>query len=121
MIPFLEAEHASKPATPPARIAMVQFYLKDSSDFRETRVELSTGKFVEETKLTGKHSYLDPPLMDTCEVVCHKHPEVQKAIKALELPEGAEVCIEPWTYGTDGMNDMSKRILVVCPPPPKKK
>ncbi|KAK2738960.1 hypothetical protein FQN57_006754 [Myotisia sp. PD_48] len=112
LIPFLEAERSSKSATRPPRVAMVQFYLEDSSDFREIRVDLSNGKFVEETKLTGKHSYVDTPLQDLCEEACLKHPEVQKAIQALKLPEGAVVCIEPWTYGTDGMNDMSKRILV---------
>ncbi|EER26360.1 hypothetical protein D8B26_003276 [Coccidioides posadasii str. Silveira] len=112
MVPFLEAEHASKPVAPPSRTAMVQFYLDDSSDFREIRVDLSSREVTEELKLTGKHSYIDPALMDECEEACLKDPEVQKAIAALDLPQGAVVCVEPWTYGTDGMHDMSKRILM---------
>ncbi|KKA17738.1 Amine oxidase [Rasamsonia emersonii CBS 393.64] len=30
----------------------------------------------------------------------------------LKLPENATVCIESWTYGTDGMNDMAERIIM---------
>ncbi|EEP82637.1 conserved hypothetical protein [Uncinocarpus reesii 1704] len=112
MIPFLEAEHASKSAIPPCRTAMVQFYLENSSDFREIHVDLSSLKVTKELKLTGKHSYLDPQLMDECEQACLKDEQVQEAIRALQLPEGAVVCVEPWTYGTDGMHDMSKRILM---------
>jgi primary-amine oxidase len=114
MIPFLDAERASKPTTPPPRIALVQFYLDTSSDFRETRVDITAGKCLEEAKLAGRHSYLDTELMTAAETACLADPGVQEAIKALELPEGAVVSVEPWTYGTDGMHDMSKRIIMVC-------
>jgi primary-amine oxidase len=115
MIPYLDAEHASKPTTPPPpRIALVQFYLDTSSDFREARLDVTSGRCLEEVKLAGKHSYLDTELMTAAETSCLADPDVQEAIKALELPEGAVVCVEPWTYGTDGMHDMSRRIIMVC-------
>lgn len=30
----------------------------------------------------------------------------------MHLPEEAVVCVEPWAYGTDGMHDMAKRIVM---------
>ncbi|PGH18130.1 hypothetical protein AJ79_00758 [Helicocarpus griseus UAMH5409] len=120
MIPYLQAERlavsSSKPPAVvprPRRIAHVQFYLGDSSDFREVRVDLGSGERLEESKLEGKHSYLDETLMQACEKACLADQGVREAIELLELPEGAVVCVEPWTYGTDGMRDMSRR-LIMC-------
>ena len=48
--------------------------------------------------------------MIATEKACLTDPRVQEEIRLMDLPEDAVVCIEPWTYGTDGMNDMSKRI-----------
>ena len=46
---------------------------------------------------------------------CLEDARVQEEIAALKLPEGATVVVEPWTYGTDGMNDMSKLVtMVLC-------
>ncbi|GIJ83684.1 hypothetical protein Asppvi_002514 [Aspergillus pseudoviridinutans] len=50
--------------------------------------------------------------MQAAENACIASAEVQEAIRLLELPEEAVVCIEPWTYGTEGMNDMSERIIM---------
>lgn len=113
MIPFLEAEHAGRTAKPPARTARVQFYRDAATDFREALVELDTGKIVDEQTLPGRHSYIDSTEMQAAEQACLAAPEVQEAISMLKLPENATVCIEPWTYGTDGMNDMAERIIMV--------
>jgi len=44
---------------------------------------------------------------------CLEDPRVKEALVALKLPDGATVVVEPWTYGTDGMNDMSKLVTMV--------
>ena len=51
--------------------------------------------------------------MKKVETVCLANDNVQAKIKALELPVGSTVVVEPWTYATDGMNDMSKRVSMV--------
>ncbi|KAL1985482.1 hypothetical protein VTN96DRAFT_7812 [Rasamsonia emersonii] len=50
--------------------------------------------------------------MQAAEQACLAAPEVKEAISMLKLPENATVCIESWTYGTDGMNDMAERIIM---------
>lgn len=30
------------------------------------------------------------------------------------LPRASTVRVEPWAYATDGMNDMTQRVLMVC-------
>lgn len=50
--------------------------------------------------------------MQGSEAACLADPRVQKEIRALHLPEEAVVCVEPWAYGTDGMHDMTKRIVM---------
>ncbi|KAL1993533.1 hypothetical protein VTN49DRAFT_2202 [Thermomyces lanuginosus] len=112
MIPFLEAEHQGRSAQPPARQAQVQFHSDASPDLMEAIVELSAGRIVEKQALPGRHSYVDATEMDAAERACLNAPEVQEALRKLKLPENATVCIEPWTYGTDGLNDMSERIIM---------
>ncbi|XTI86611.1 hypothetical protein V2W45_1341503 [Cenococcum geophilum] len=62
--------------------------------------------------LVGKHSYIAAVDMQGSEAACLADPRVQKEIRALHLPEEAVVCVEPWAYGTDGMHDMTKRIVM---------
>ncbi|OJJ49956.1 hypothetical protein ASPZODRAFT_1074802 [Penicilliopsis zonata CBS 506.65] len=113
MIPFLEAERSGKPSTPtPSRSALIQFYRGKPTDFREVWIELESGKITKEKILSGKHSYVDSTEMQAAEKACMAAGEVQKVIRMLELPEEAVVCIEPWSYGTDGMNDIAERIIM---------
>jgi primary-amine oxidase len=51
--------------------------------------------------------------MQESEKACLADARVQAEIKAMELPEEAVVCIEPWTYAPDGMEDMTKRRIMV--------
>lgn len=51
--------------------------------------------------------------MQKAEIACLANPHVQEEIKALDLPENGVVCVEAWTYGTDGIEDMAQRIIMV--------
>lgn len=114
MIPFLEAERAGRTdVSAPPRTALVQLYKNVATNFREVRIELGTGTVVEKRDLVGRHSYVDFSEMQAAEQACLAAREVQDAIRMLELPEDAVVCIEPWTYGTDGMNDMKERRIIM--------
>jgi primary-amine oxidase len=50
--------------------------------------------------------------MKQVETACLGDSRVQDEVKKLQLPDGATVIVEPWTYATDGMNDMSSRITM---------
>jgi len=116
MMDFLSPEHAGKATEQvPARIATVQAFLgpRDSSHFYELKVDLADGRIIQEQQLLGRHSHVDANDLQKCEAACLADPRVQEAIKAMELPENAITCVEPWTYGTDGMNDMKDKITMV--------
>ncbi|EEH20057.2 hypothetical protein PABG_02316 [Paracoccidioides brasiliensis Pb03] len=70
-------------------------------DFREVRVDLASGERLDESKLIGKR------------LRALQIGVLQDVINRLELPENAAVVVEAWTYGTDGMRDMSKRLVMV--------
>ena len=120
MIPYLEAEDVvSAPLPPPpSRCALVQFYLNSIESFWEAKVNLDTQTMFNRENLVGRHSYTDAVEMQETETACLADPRVQAEIKAMDLPEDAVVCIEPWTYAPDGMEDMMKRRIMVCLPRP---
>ncbi|EXJ94286.1 primary-amine oxidase [Capronia coronata CBS 617.96] len=115
MIRFLEAESdKTVPQVTPARVGMVQVFLgpRDSEHFFQLKIDVVSGKVLEQEQLRGCHPHVDASDMQKIERACLDDPGVQAAIKELQLPEGALVKIEPWTYATDGMNDMSQKITM---------
>lgn len=70
-------------------------------------------KLITVENLDGQHAYVDAGKMKKSEKACMADPRVQAAIKAFQLPEGAVVVCDPWTYSPDGMNDMSRRCIMV--------
>ncbi len=94
---------------------MVQTFLgpRDSDHYFQLKVNVETGDIVAKEQLVGCHPHVDANDMKEVEQACLSDPRVQAAIKDMQLPEGATVKIEPWTYATDGMNDMSQKITMV--------
>ena len=117
MKPFLDAEHnGQRLSKRPARLATVQVFLgakRDSEHFYELKIDVESGQVVNKKQLVGRHPHVDGNDMVKTEKACLEDPRVQAAIKDLHIPEGAVVKIEPWTYGTDGANDMSQKITMV--------
>ncbi len=117
MVLFLDAEHKGHSTIiRPPRHATVQVFLgakRDSEHFYELRVNVESGEIVHNEKLSGRHPHVDGDDMIKTEAACLNDPGVQAAIHDLQLPDGAVVKIEPWTYATDGMNDMSRKITMV--------
>lgn len=94
---------------------MVQVFLgpRNSDHFYQLKVDVNSGVVIEKERLTGCHPHVDSNDMQRTERACLEDPAVQAAIKDLQLPEGATIKIEPWTYGTDGLNDMKQKITMV--------
>ncbi|KAK4161255.1 copper amine oxidase [Cladorrhinum sp. PSN259] len=115
MVPFLEQEHglgtlAEAIIPPPARIAKVHAYV--NKVFKEFKVNLDNKSIIFEQTHLDRHAHIDGDFMRKVELACLAHPKVKEQVEALNLPENATVVVEPWTYGTDGMNDMSKRVTM---------
>ena len=117
MLPFLENEHRSLPnTTRPARISRVQVVLrsdKGKNQLIELLVDLDSKRVIKNEHLVGRHSYIDADYMRLVESACLADPKVQDEVKKLKLPANSTVIVEPWAYGTDGMNDMSERMSMV--------
>ncbi|CAI6331814.1 unnamed protein product [Periconia digitata] len=110
LISFLDAEHSGSAAPHVTRKAMVHAYIGKA--FHEIFVNVDKTEIISHEILRGKHSHVDAAYMAQVEDACLQDDKVQAEIKALELPEGALVIVEPWTYATDGMNDMNSRITM---------
>ncbi len=114
MIDYLATEHASlDPSTRPPRVAMIQYFLDTPKIFLQAKVDLRTGNVFDQQHLQGRHSYVDASAMQEAEHACLADPRIQAEISHLDLPEKATVIVEPWTYGTDGTNDMANKIIMV--------
>jgi primary-amine oxidase len=113
MIPFLDTEYGGQQQSKrPARLAKVQAHV--GKGFSEFKLDLDRQAVISEEKLHGRHPHIDGDHARKAELACMADPRVKEQVAALKLPEGATVVVEPWTYGTDGMNDMSDRMTMVC-------
>lgn len=110
MIEYLDLEASGTPAALPKRIAMVHAYI--SNAFHELKVDVKSKTILSDEVLKGRHSHVDSAYMKQVEEACLRDERVQAEIKSLRLPENATVIVEPWTYATDGVNDMSSRITM---------
>lgn len=113
MMPFLDLEHGvtDTPAKTPARMALVHVHVDKA--FHELKVDLDQQSVPSDEVVQGRHAHIDPEFHHQVEVACLADPEVQKLVEDMKLPEEATVVVEPWVYGTDGLNDMSERLTMV--------
>lgn len=113
LVPYLQAEHGSQPRPMVPRKAFCQYYLDDRQQFHQLEIDITTKALSNQEALIGRHSYTDAEEGVKAEAGCLADPQVQVAIKQLELPENAVIVVEPWTYAPDGLEDMSQRIIMV--------
>lgn len=111
MIEYFNAAQAGRSPVLPKRIAKVHAYIDKA--FHELFVSIQPQEVISDEILHGRHSHVDAAYMKKVEEACLRDARVQTEIEALKLPAGATVIVEPWTYATDGMNDMSSRITMV--------
>ncbi|KAF2269639.1 copper amine oxidase [Lojkania enalia] len=111
LIAYLDAENLGiEPRGSPKRIAKVHAYI--DKNFHELLVDIDSANVIRDEVLHERHSHVDSAYMKQVELACLQNSEVQAEIEALRLPQGATVIVEPWTYATDGMNNMSERITM---------
>ncbi|KAI1841520.1 hypothetical protein JX266_012272 [Neoarthrinium moseri] len=93
-----------------ARVELIATTRGGRNELFELLVNLDENKLMSQKLLEGKHAYVDSAYMKEVEAACLADKRVQEEIRKLNLPPGSTPIVEPWTYATDGMNDMSERV-----------
>ncbi|KAF1816027.1 hypothetical protein P152DRAFT_408554 [Eremomyces bilateralis CBS 781.70] len=106
VLPFLAAERSGDPTPSLPRHAFVNYYIRNTNRLHEAIVELSSASVVQ-NKLLPKnyHAPADSEELIDLEKIALADPSVQAAIAKLQLPEGTVVVLDPWIYGSDGVDD----------------
>ncbi|KAK1242737.1 hypothetical protein MKX08_005549 [Trichoderma sp. CBMAI-0020] len=102
--PFLEAEHTGSLAedTPrPAREAIVEHDVirADRAEYINAVVNLDNGKVTTVSAPVPHQPYFTPGEFDLFNDNCIHSHLFKEAMSEFTLPEGFEVCVEPWPYG----------------------
>ncbi|KAI9685764.1 MAG: hypothetical protein M1822_004324 [Bathelium mastoideum] len=106
VLSFLESEHAGIQPKPISRRAFVAYYLRRTNKFHEAIVNISSNVVEYNVRLgPNMHPWGDAEELMVAERAVLEDAEVKKEIAKLKLPEGTVVITDPWTYGSDGVED----------------
>ena len=109
-VPYLEAEHGGRPRPFISRIAYVLYVTLNTSKTWEALVDLSTRKLIGNVQIPHDcHAAADAQELFEIEKIALVAPEVKKELERLKLPANAVVACDPWTYGSDGDDDMTRK------------
>ncbi|KKP03731.1 copper amine oxidase [Trichoderma harzianum] len=102
--PFLEAEHTgtlTEETKRPPREAIVEHDVirADRSEYINAIVNLDTGEVKTVAAPVPHQPYVTPGEFDHFNDACVNSDLFKKAMSEFTLPEGFEVCVEPWPYG----------------------
>jgi len=106
VLPYLEAEHGRGPFPAISRRAFVNYYLRNTNKFHEAVVNLSQNRVERNVRLgPNVHGAGDGAEILEIERIALEDETVKAEIAKLQLPEGTVLCVDPWIYGSDGVND----------------
>ncbi|EOD50606.1 putative copper amine oxidase protein [Neofusicoccum parvum UCRNP2] len=106
VVPYLDAEHSGAPLPTLRRRAFINYYIRQTNKYHEAIVDLTAGAVERNVRLgPNVHANGDGDEIVTIEKVALEDPSVQAEIAKLQLPKGTVVVIDPWIYGSDGVND----------------
>ncbi|KAK7700571.1 hypothetical protein SLS57_012052 [Botryosphaeria dothidea] len=106
VIPYLDAEHSGAPRPSIRRKAFINYYIRNTNKYHEAIVDLTAGVLEKNVRLgPNVHANGDGDEIVAIEKVALEDPGVQAEIAKLQLPKGTVVVIDPWIYGSDGVND----------------
>lgn len=110
VLPYLDAEHEGLklPAVP--RTAYVLYVMVNTHKTFEAIVDITTGKLVSNAQIPEDcHAAADAAELYEIEEIALSSPEVKKELERLNLPPDAKVVCDPWTYGSDGYDDLTRK------------
>ncbi|KAL7800127.1 copper amine oxidase [Trichoderma ceciliae] len=102
--PFLEAEHKgtlTEDTRRPAREATVEHDVirADRAEYINAVVNLDTGEVVTASAPVPHQPYYTPGEFGRFDEACLKSDLFKHAMSEFTLPQGFEICIDPWPYG----------------------
>jgi len=110
VLPYLDAEHRGSPPPRVPRTAYVLYVLLNTNKAFEAIIDFGTRKLVSNAEILGEcHAAADPTELSEIEEIALKSPEIQKELERLKLPKEAVVACDPWTYGSDGDDDQTRK------------
>jgi primary-amine oxidase len=114
VVPYLEAERQGKPRpAKPARLLFALFHRLDNGSFYKALLNANTKSIISAKELPKDvQGPADVDEMIEMETTCLSHPAVKAEIEKLNLPQGMTVCMDPWIYGTEDINE--SRRLTQC-------
>ncbi|OMP85109.1 Copper amine oxidase 1 [Diplodia seriata] len=106
VVPYLEAEHSGAPRPNIRRKAFVNYYIRNTNKYHEAIVDLGAGSVERNVRLgPNVHANGDGDEIVAIEKTALEDAGVQAEIAKLQLPKGTVVVIDPWIYGSDGVDD----------------
>ncbi|KAM3413903.1 Amine oxidase [Cercospora zeina] len=106
MVPYLEAELQGTHLPVIDRRAFVTYYLRMTNKFHEAVANLSTQTIEFNARLgPNMHAPGDGEEILALERIALADEGVQAELAKLQLPEGAKIVVDPWIYGSDGVDD----------------
>ncbi|KAF2147029.1 uncharacterized protein K452DRAFT_450 [Aplosporella prunicola CBS 121167] len=105
-IPYLEAEHSGRSLPTIHRRAFINYYIRNTNKYHEAIVNLFSGTVEKNVRLgPNVHANGDAEEIIAIEKTALEDEGVRAAIAKLQLPKGTVVIVDPWIYGSDGVND----------------
>ncbi|KAF7190658.1 Copper amine oxidase 1 [Pseudocercospora fuligena] len=106
MVPYLEADFAGDDLPHIDRKVFVTYYLRQTNKFHEAVVNLSTQQVEYNLRLgPNMHAPGDGEEIFAMERIAVADEGVQAELAKLNLPEGTKIVVDPWIYGSDGIDD----------------
>ncbi|KAL2851248.1 copper amine oxidase [Aspergillus pseudodeflectus] len=104
---YLEAEHSGSAVRPLVeRCAFIAYYKKGGDRLHEAVVNLTTGNVVYNNELDKMlHGPGDYEEVGVIEALVRDDPQVRKELEKIGFTDTSLVVIEPWIYGSDGIQD----------------
>ena len=108
---FLDAEHNGSITLPNVpRTAYVLYVMLNTRKTFEAIVDLMAQKVVSNSQIPSDcHAAADTSELYEIEEIALSSPEVKKELERLNLPAGSIVACDPWTYGSDGDDDQTRK------------
>ena len=107
-MPYLVAERVGKTPLDIDRRSFVVYSLRGTHNVHEAVINLTKNTVESNAKLGPfQHANSDGEEIIAVEKALLADPKVQAEIAKLKLPEGTQIVIDPWIYGSDGVKDES--------------
>ncbi|KAK3672150.1 hypothetical protein LTR78_007903 [Recurvomyces mirabilis] len=105
-VPYIEAEYHGYDLPKIDRRVLSTYYLRKTNKFHEAIINLTQKTLERNVRLGANiHAPGDGEEIVAIERIALEDEGVQAELAKMQLPEGAQIVVDPWIYGADGIND----------------